>query len=143
MFLVTIYNCLSLFAAIVHWYKKKSIIFIIFYFKPSRNLFSSKCWIYSFVMFLNTMFSCIKIYPQPSRFWSSKKLCEHWKTKPYLGSADHDKRYCDSDINHLDSVNLQQYTTVTNQCEGVSWTWMWHLMYCQLRSHSEKRPGRV
>ena len=39
---------------------------------------------------------------------------KHWKTGLYQGSYNCCERYCDSNLNHLFSVILRKYTTVTN-----------------------------
>ena len=68
---------------------------------------------------------------------------KHWKTYPYQGSDDHGEGDRNSDISHLDSFNLRQYTTVTNQCSWLPWTWTWRIWYCGRWSHFENQPGRV
>ena len=49
-----------------------------------------------------------------------------------MGSADHNERDLGSDINCLDSVNFKKYTTVPSQCEKLTWTWTWNLLYFDL-----------
>ena len=66
------------------------------------------------------------ILPQPS---------DHWKTEHYRGSANHGQVDLDSDINRLTSDNLRQFTNVPSQCERLTLTWTWYLLYFNRWSH--------
>ena len=62
---------------------------------------------------------------------------------PNEGSDDSSEGDRDSDLNHLASVVLRQYTTVTNKCQQFPWTWMWRIHYYDRWYHSKKRLVRV
>ena len=68
---------------------------------------------------------------------------KHWKTGLYQGSKYCFEGDCDSDLNRLSSVILMQYTTITNNCQQLTWNWTWRIKYCDCWYHFEKRPGRV
>ena len=86
--------------------------------------------------FLSTRISAQtkSLYPKPS---------DQWKTEHYRGSDDSGEVDIDSDINFLASGNLWQHTTVTSQCERLTWTWTWRVMYFDHWSHLEKIPGII
>ena len=48
------------------------------------------------------------------KHWKTPTHRKHWKTKIYKGSSDIGEGGYESDSNHLASVILRQYTTVTN-----------------------------
>ena len=67
----------------------------------------------------------------------------HWKTENYQGLDDHGEGDLDSDLNHLDSGNLWQYTNIPSQCEKFPWTWTWSILYFDCWYHFENLPGSV
>ena len=121
----------------------KSVMYIMLYFKLLHTYFLITNFEYVLLWYIEHIFRCRKINPQPSNFRSSTRSCYHWNMEHYWGLADHGEGDSDSDIYGLASVNLRQYTTVTNQCEKFPWTWTWRLMYFDNESRFEKRPGRV
>ena len=71
------------------------------------------------------------------------KPSNHWKTDHYWGSDDHGEVDIDSDLNRLASGNIMKYTTVPSQCEWLSWTWTWILLYFDCWCLFDKCPGNV
>ena len=73
------------------------------------------------------------------RFWSTTTSAEtklllpnngdHWNMDHYWVSADRVEVDLESDLIHLASDNLWQYTTLPSQCERLTWTRTWHLLY--------------
>ena len=132
----------------IFWYctliYDNSIIFIMFYFKPSRNIaFITNLESVPLWYFRTQFFAAIQINPQPSNFQSSTTQCNHWKTGIYRESSGSGEVDRDSDINRLASDNLWWYTTVPNQWEWLPWTWTWLLLYFYHWYHYKKRRGRV
>ena len=85
---------------------------------------------------------CTQINPQPTNF-QSPPYRKHWNSEPYRGLDGCGEGYCDSDINCLDSDNIWQYTTVSNQCYWFPLNWTWHLQYCNRWYLLEKRPSSI
>ena len=61
----------------------------------------------------------------------------------YRGSTDSCEGDSDFDLNRLESVILMQYTTVTNQCYQLPFTWTWFIQYFDHWYHFDKRPGWI
>ena len=141
-YFIAIYTWLCSSAAIVHWSMTNMLFILCFIWSHYGFLFFS----YQHVLFSdssNTIFCCRHINSWPSHFLSSVTWWNHWKTNLYRGSDDCGEGDCDSDINCLVSFNLCQYITLTNQCEKLTLTWMWFLLYFYCWYHFEKCPGRV
>ena len=95
---------------------KKYIILLCFIFNRhnnwliSKNLYQFLCNIFKHNFLLQT--STSKTFQEHRSPTHSK----HWKTEIYRGSDYRGEVDRDSVLNHLASVILRQYTTVTNQC---------------------------
>ena len=139
--LIARYTCLVLFAAIIHWYTTNLLFLSWFilnhygFFSPQiLNMFFCDIFEHNFLLHTNksTTFQFLIIH----------KVVQTLKDRDLSGSADCGEVDRASDINHLASANLRQYTTATNQCDRLSWTWMWYLLYCNCWSHLDKGLGR-
>ena len=142
--IITGYNCVGSLSAIVHW--PKTIMLFLSYFILNHNviLFFSNilnlllCNIFehnvSLHMKKSTTFqsSIIHNIMQPLKYGSLLGVGWLWWGRYWL-----------RDINHIDSVILQKWTNVTNQCERLAWTRTWRLLYFYCWYHFEMRPCRV
>ena len=95
---------------------KKCIILLCFIFNYHRNLLIS----HFFNQFICNIFRGYFLM-QTSKSTTSQKLriptcSKHLKKELYQGLADSGEGDHNSDLNHLDSVIISKYTTVTNQC---------------------------
>ena len=139
----------------IRWYcpltYDDSVIFMMLYFKLSRNFsFLANIESVHFVVFSKTTFLYQTNKSITFYFWLSTKSVEtkfllpktncRWKTDHFWGLAGRVKGYLDSYINRLASVNLCQYNTVPSQCERLSWTWTWFLLYLNCWYHCKKFP---
>ena len=130
-----------------------SITFIIFYYKLSQNLaFLKNVEPVHLWYFRTKQFYCRQRNVLPLIFDHQQQVQKpspvikpsgHWKTEHYQGLRDHFKGDVYSYINFLAWGILQKYTTVPRQCEGLTWNWMWCLLYFDLWSHFDERPGSV
>ena len=118
-------------------------ILLCFFLIIAELCFSHKFLINSFVVFSSIIFCCKQINPQLSKIFDHPHTENTERWIPIMGSADRGEWDRDSDINHLASDNLWQYTTVTNQCWWFPWTWTCHIWYFNCWYHFEKRPGSV
>ena len=89
-------------------------------FSNTNVLQQSKKSIYFNILSTRTSAETKFLFPKPSN---------HWNMEHHRGSADCGEVDIDSDINHLDSGNVWQYTTVPSQCEWFPWTWTFLLWY--------------
>ena len=115
-----------------------------------EHWFSHKYWIGSFVVFTTQLFDEVKVIHKlqlqlTTTFVDTRFLLplnrDHWKIDQFWGSANHGEIYLDSDVNLLASGNNRKYTTVTTQCEQLTWIWTWILLYFYCWFHFKKRPG--
>ena len=119
-----------------------TLIFIMFYIKMSRifsslkNIKSVNLW-----KFWTHLFRSSQGNPQPLILNQQGQV--HSKTEHYQGSDDRSEVNIDSYINCLASGNLQKYTTVPSQCEPLTWTWRWCLLYFDHLSHFKNCPGSI
>ena len=130
-----------------------SVIFIMLYFKLSRNFsFLTNIESVHLWYFQTQLFAADKVIHH-LRFLIINNKCrnqvpvikvsQHWNKKYYRRSADCFEGDLDLDINCLDSDNLWKYTTVPSQCDQLPWTWMWCLFYFYNWYRLEKGPGSV
>ena len=68
---------------------------------------------------------------------------DYWKTEHYQMLSDCGEVDLDSDVNHLASGNLRQYTTLPSKFDKLNWTWTLCILYFDLLFHLDKCPGIV
>ena len=151
--IISIYTCIAILAAIVHWTTTILSFLSCFISKCHGTLLFSQisnmfiCAIFEHIFFSDDKeiyyirFSIIN-----KRYRNQVPVVKpryHWKTEHYKGSNDNFEGYIESDLNHLDSGNIRKYTTLPSQWELLTWTWIWHPMYFDCWYHFEKRPGSV
>ena len=68
---------------------------------------------------------------------------KHQTAEQCQESANCGELYIKPDVNWLDSGKLEHSTTVSSQCERLSYIWTWRLLYFNRWSNFEKRRGIV
>ena len=90
--------------------------------------------------FINFYFNQQKIFRHQIPHNPTQKAL---KDGAILGSSDIGELYLDSDVNHLASGKLRQFTTVPNQCERLPYPWTWSILYFDCWYNFENCPGIV